>query len=113
MRYLKCPVEWMVVVMVAVVTVLLTSGCASTQSGPTLKQTRMNVDWPMAGYRDAVSQGRVTLGEQQQVNAAYQQYKAAFDAALQAAQSNDKATTPANVQQLANEVIQAVNAIPY
>jgi hypothetical protein len=97
----------------ALAVALLVNGCASMNSAPTLKLTRMNVDWPMAGYRDAVSAGRVTLGEQQAVNSAYAQYKAAFDAALQAASGNDKAHTPANVQQLADQVIQAVHAIPY
>ena len=94
----------------ALILTLLLAGCASTQSGPTLKQTKMNVDWPMAGFRDAVSAGRVTLAEEQQVNSLYRDFEAAYNAALQAAQNNEKAPTPVNVQQSADQVIQAINA---
>jgi hypothetical protein len=102
--------------MLSLATALLVSGCASGGSGkgayPTLKQTRMNVDWPMTNFRNAVAAGRVTLGEQQQVNAAYAQFESAFKAAVQAAGSNYEVTTPDNVKTLANQVINAVSAIP-
>jgi len=96
--------------------ILLLSGCASMQSGsgqPTLKQTQLCVDWPMTRYRNAVAAGAVTLGEQQQVNAAYASYQSAFAAAVQAAHSNYDTTTPDNVQQLADQVVSIVSAIPY
>ena len=67
---------------------LLASGCASTQSGhgayPTLKQAQLNVESPMTRYRNAVAAGAVTLGERQEINAAYARYQSAFAAALQA-----------------------------
>jgi hypothetical protein len=92
-------------------------GCTSASSSkgayPTLKQTRMNVDWPMTRYRNAVAAGAVTLGERQQVDAAYQDFQKAFDAAVQAAHSNYDATTPDNVKALANQVIAAIQAIPF
>jgi hypothetical protein len=102
--------------MLSLVTAALLSGCASAGSGkgayPTLKQTQMNVDWPMTSFRNAVAAGRVTLGEQQQVNEAYAAYESAFDAAVKAAQGNYEVTTPDNVKAQANQVINAVNAIP-
>ena len=94
---------------------LLMGGCASTGSGkgayPTLKQTRMNVDWPMTRYRNAVSAGAVTLGERQQVDEAYKNYQQAFDAAVKSANNNLEVTTPDNVKALANQVLQAIGAI--
>ena len=102
--------------LVLVFACLLSGGCASTGSTkgayPTLKQTRMNVDWPMTRYRNAVAAGAVTLGEQQQVNNAYSAYKSAFDAALKAANNNADATTPDNVKALANQLIAVLGAIP-
>ena len=96
---------------------LLVDGCTSAGASkgayPTLKQTRMNVDWPMTRYRNAVSAGAVTLGEQQQVNAAYASFQKAFEAAVQDAHSNLDVTTPDNVKALANQVIEAISAIPF
>jgi hypothetical protein len=95
---------------------LLISGCSSTGSPkgayPTLKQTQMNVDWPMTRYRNAVSAGAVTQEMQQQVNAAYSNYQTAFAAALKAANNNDEVTTPDNVKAAANQVLQTLGAIP-
>ncbi len=93
----------------------LVGGCASggpKGAYPTLRNTEVNVDWPMTRYRNAVSAGRVTLGMQQQVNQAYSAYKQGFDAALKAANNNYDATTPQNVQDLANQVISTVGAVP-
>ncbi len=73
----------------------------------------MDVDWPMTRYRNAVAAGAVTLGEQQQVNEAYDNYQKAFDDAVQAANSNYEAPAPAKVQALANQVLDAIAAIPY
>ncbi len=94
---------------------LLLSGCASVWSRPypTLKDTDVHVSWLMTQYRNAVHRGRVTLGEREQVNAAYAQYKAAFDEALQAARDNYDAPTPENVKPLANELIRMLWAMPY
>ena len=96
---------------------MLVGGCSSAGGPkgayPTLKQTRMNVDWPMTRYRNGVAAGAVTLGERQQVDAAYKNYKEAFDAAVQAANNNLEATTPDNVKALANRVIETISAIPF
>jgi hypothetical protein len=95
---------------------MLVGGCASTGSTkgayPTLKQTQINVDWPMTRYRNAVSAGAVTLGERQQVDEAYKNYQTAFAAAVKAANGNYEVTTPDNVKALANQVLQAIAAIP-
>ena len=97
--------------MLSLVAALLLSGCAT---GPTtLKQIRMDVDWPMTRYRNAVSAGAVTLGEQQQVNQAYTNYQQALDDAVQAAHGNYETPAPANVKASANQVIDIISAIPY
>ena len=67
----------------------------------------------MTRYRNAVTAGAVTLGEQQQVNEAYNNYQKAFDDAVQASHSDYEAAAPANVKALANQVIEALAAIPY
>src|SRR3974390_1290075 len=91
----------------AISSCMLVEGCTSTGSTkgayPTLKQTQMNVDWPMTRYRNAVSAGAVTPNMQQQVNAAYSNYQTAFAAALKAANNNDEVTTPDNVKAAANQ----------
>ena len=96
---------------------ILLGGCTSTGASkgayPTLKQTQINVDWPMTRYRNAVAAGVVTLGEQERVNAVYKNYKEAFDAAVQAAHSNYDATTPDNVKALANQLLATIGAIPF
>jgi hypothetical protein len=67
----------------------------------------------MTWYRNAASAGRLTLNERERVNAAYAEYKAAFDEALRVANNNYDAPTPENVKALANEVIRVISAIPY
>jgi len=106
---------WLVSIPVIWASLLLT-GCTSTGSTkgayPTLKQTQINLDWPMTRYRNAVSAGAVTPAMQQQVNEAYSNYQTAFAAALKAANNNDEVTTPDNVKALASQVLQALAAIP-
>ncbi len=94
---------------------LLLSGCASiwSQPYPRLRDTDVHVSWMLTDYRNMVVAGRVTLGEREQVNAAYAQYKAAFDEALQAAHNNYDVPTPENVKALANEIIRILWAMPY
>ena len=107
--------SWVVSILLIAASLLIT-GCSSTGSTkgayPTLKQTQLNVDWPMTRYRNAVSAGAITLGEQQQVNEAYNNYQTAFAAALKAANNNDEVTTPDNVKALANQLLQVIGAIP-
>ncbi len=85
---------------------LLLSGCASiwSQPYPKLRDTNVHVSWMMTDYRNMVVAGLVTLGEREQVNAAYTEYKAAFDEALQAAHNVYHAPTPENVKALAKEL---------
>jgi hypothetical protein len=66
----------------------------------------------MTRYRNAVAAGAVTLGERQRVDEAYKNFQQAFDAAVQAAHNNYEVTTPDNVKALANQVIDAIAAIP-
>jgi len=89
------------------------NGCA-TRAGtyPTLKQTEINVHWPMVSYQNAAAAGRLTLAEKERINQAYAAYKTAFDQALQAAGGNHNAPTPDNVKALANEVIRTISATP-
>ncbi len=87
-------------------------GCASNSNYPTLRNTEVNVDWPMTRYRNAVTEGRVTTGMQQQVNQAYTAYKEGFDAALKAANNNRDAHTPDNVQALANQLLTTLGSVP-
>ena len=67
----------------------------------------------MTRFRNAEVWGRLTRGEKERGNAAYSNYKTAFDAALQAANGNYNAPTPDNVKALANEAIRVLSAIPY
>jgi hypothetical protein len=112
MRYLISCLGVMILLLTAGV---VGSGCSSTQSAsskgayPTLKDTQRNVEWPMTNYRNAVAAGGITQGEQQRVNADYAKYQAAYASALQAAGSNENATTPENVKNLANQVITDVS----
>jgi len=105
-------------VILSLTATLLFCGCASGNSGnpvkgayPTLKDTQRNVDWPMTAYRNAVAMGRITQGEQEQINSLFSQYQTAFQAALQAANSNHEATTPDNVKALANQLIGALGGL--
>ena len=80
---------------------------------PRLKDSDIHVSWPMTHYRNMLVAGRVSLGEREQVKAAYSKYKAAFDEALQAAHGNYDAPTAENVKALAYEIIRILSAMPY
>ena len=99
---------------IAMVAMLLT-GCATPNSGGirTLKQTEMDVSWPMTRFRNAIAAGNVTRAEQEQVNQAYASFQTAYQEALQAANNNRNAPTPDNLKVLANGVISAIGAIPF
>jgi len=94
---------------------LVLTGCAAIWSHPypTLKDTEIHVSWAMTQYRNEVIKGRVTLGEREQVNTAYTEYKAAFDEALEAAHHDYTVPTPENVKALANELLRVLWAMPY
>jgi hypothetical protein len=92
------------------------SGGSSSPGGSsasrTLKETEIDVSWPMTRFHNAVPTGGVTPSEQAQVNDAYSRFKAAYSQALQAAHNNPNAPAPDNVKALATQVISAVQAIP-
>jgi hypothetical protein len=114
---MKTNSSFMALLILCLTVTLQICGCASasTEKGvyPTLKDTQRNVDWPMTRYRNAVSAGVVTRGEQDQVNSIFARYQAAFQAAVQAAHSNYEITTPDNVKTLANELIAVLSALPF
>src|SRR5664279_966712 len=85
-------------------TLCLLNGCATTDYYR-LKQTRDDIDWKMTRYRNEVAFGMIGTSFQPPVNAAYQAYQTAFDAALRQAGNNDSAPTPANVTQLADQLL--------
>jgi hypothetical protein len=87
------------------------SSGSSSSGGRTLKETDMDVSWPMTKFRNAAGFGKVTATEQKEVNDAYARYEAAYREALQAAHNNPNAPAPANVKALANQVIEAVQSI--
>jgi hypothetical protein len=87
-------------------------GCAASKGGGyPLKLTQMNVDWKMTAYREAAAAGNLTAGQQQQVTAAYQAYQSAFQQALSAASGNLESPAPANVRQLATELIGLIDSL--
>ena len=92
---------------------IMLPGCASSSGGGgyPLKLTRMNVDWKMTAYREAVTAGNLTTGQQQRVNAAYEAYQIAFQQALTAANGNLESPAPANVRQLATELIGMIDSM--
>ena len=97
------------------VLLLVLPGCSTMNSGGsrTLKQTEMDVSWPMMRYRNACSTGRVTRGEKEQVNSDYADFETAYQQALAAANNDRNAPAPENVKELATKVIGAIQAIPF
>jgi len=93
--------------------VLLMVGCASTSDGDgySFKLTKMNVDWKMTAYQEGVTLGNVTTAEQQQVSAANAAFQASFQQALAEANGNLEAPAPANVRQLATELIGLIDSV--
>jgi hypothetical protein len=87
------------------------TGCATTDYYR-LNQTRDDIDWKMTRYRNEVAFGAIGPSFQPQVNAAFQAYQTAFDAALKQANNNYNAPTPDNVTQLANQLLLTLSAIP-
>ena len=111
---MKTSIQRLCAVLFATATLCLFSGCASTAGGGSyqLKQTRNNVDWAMTRYHNRLSFGFISLGEEQQVTAAYKAYQTAFNEAVRQAHSDYTAPTPANVKQLANQLLDILSSIP-
>jgi hypothetical protein len=95
-------------------TICLVGGCASTpgSAGYQLKQTRDDVDWAMVRYHNRLSFGFITTAEQDQVTAAYKAYQTAFNEAARQAHLDYTTPTPANVKQLANQLLSLLGSIP-
>ena len=102
-------------VFATLVLLLLLPGCSTTGAGGsrTLKQTEMDVSWPMTRFRNGVAAGGVTQGEQDQVNSLYSSFRAAYQEALKAANNDSNSPTPDNVKALATQLIGAIQAIPF
>ena len=101
-----------------ILTILLTlaalcsiSGCA-TANTYSLKQTRNDVDFAMHRFNNEISFGNIAPSFQPEVNTAYQNYKTAFDAAAQQANSNYDAPAPDNVKQLADKLLSILGSVP-
>ena len=90
---------------------LIISGCASTSGGYPLKLTHNDVSWVMTRYHNRVPSGLITPSEQQRVNTAYQAYLQAYNEAVQQANSNLDTPTPANVKQLANQLLSTLDSL--
>jgi len=87
------------------------NGCATT--GPSrLKQTRHDITFAMTRYHNEVAFGRIAPAFQPDVNAAYDAYRTAFDAAVQQANSNYDAPTPDNVKHLADRLLTLLGSVP-
>jgi len=93
--------------------ILTATGCATSSAGGgyPLKVTQMNVDWKMTAYREAVTAGNLTTGQQERVNATYQAYQSAFQQALTAVNGNLESPAPDNVRQLATELIGMIDSM--
>lgn len=94
---------------------LVLSGCGSIHFGAknrTLKQTQMDISWPMTHYLIAAGFGALTLAERERINTAYPAYQAAFDQALQEAGGNYDAPSPDYLKVRANQLIVVLSGIP-
>src|ERR1700685_3322181 len=99
-------------VLLALAALCIISGCATTNNSYSLKQTRNDVDFAMNRFHNEVSFGHIAASLQPEVNKAYQDYKTAFAAAAQQANSNYDAPAPDNVKQLANHLLSIIASIP-
>ena len=111
---MKIRIQRLGAVLLVMATFCLVSGCASTAGGGSyqLKQTRNDVDWAMTRYHNRLSFGFISLGEQEQVTAAYKAYQTAFNDAARQAHLNYNTPTPDNVKQLADQLLSLLASIP-
>jgi hypothetical protein len=111
---MKTKIQKFHAVVLSLITLCLISGCTAPIGSNTykLKQTRNDIDSAMTRYRNVYQpSGNITLAEEQQVTAAYNAYKAAFDEAVKNANSNYNAPTPSNVVQLADRLLSVLGAV--
>jgi fructose-bisphosphate aldolase class 1 len=103
---------WTLVV-VAWVGVLFLSGCTLPSANQTLplKVTKMDVDWKLTAYQQAVDAQGVTEGQKQQVAAANQAFQTAYAQAVTAAKGDLHTSTPPAVAQLATQLISVIDTV--
>jgi hypothetical protein len=108
---MKIKVQSVCTILLAVTMLGVFAGC-STVDYYRLGQTRNDIDAAMTRYRNQVAFAAVAPYFQTQVNAAYQSYTAALDAAVKQAHGNYDAPTPPNVKQQADQLLSILGAIP-
>jgi hypothetical protein len=108
---MKTRIQTLGIIVLALAALGLIPGCAATDYYR-LGQTRDDIDWKMTRYRNEAAFGGIAPSFQPQVNAAYSAYKTAFDASLKQANNNYDAPTPANVTQLADQLLSVLGSIP-
>lgn len=92
-----------------VATVPLVTSCATSQTAyKTLAILATSVDTGMKAFAGAVSQNKVSVATQDKVRDAHGRYQKALQAAIAAARFDTSVAAPANVQNLANEVLNLV-----
>jgi hypothetical protein len=92
---------------------LFLSGCTLPSANETLplKITKMDVDWKMTAYRQAVASLSVTEAQKQRVMAADQAFQAAYDQAVTDAKGDLHTPTPPAVAQLATHLIGVIDTV--
>ncbi len=100
-------------VSVACTGALFLSGCTLPSANETLplKITKMDVDWKLTAYQQAVASQGVTEAQKQQVAAANQAFQTAFQQAVAAAKGDLHTPTPPAVAQLATQLIGEIDTI--
>ncbi len=105
---------WKPAALAILLLLVLAPGCSTPNAGSrTLKQVDMDVSWPMTRFRNAVAAGAVTTAERDRVNTAFASYHAAYAKALENADNNREAAAPDALKALADQVIEAISAIPF
>ena len=112
---------WLAIVGLFGATLLFTPGCAvfTGKSPVTYEATRYQ------SFRDVwtvtrkayeahllqVARGKVSIEDQQDINAAWNAYRSAYLIALDAARNNEQAFTPENVRKLADDLLTLISAL--
>lgn len=92
------------------------TGCKNTQTVQTraystLKQTQILVDKAMNVYGQLCVTGRLSIAQQAQIDQLHAQYREAFRLAAGAARLDYTTVTPANVQYLADLLLELITKL--
>jgi hypothetical protein len=95
-------------------------GCQTNSAPPTseaIKFYSFKDTWTAAhagyqAYCELVVLGKVSKADEAEIDAAWNQFRAGFTIALKAAQNDWNKVTPADVEQLKNDLITIILAIP-